>query len=396
MKRTLLLCLIFLCIHGNIEAQVTVGTGIEPKAGTLLDLKQNSNDGANSQKGLLLPRVKLSDRSILDISGGVSGLDPNLHIGLLVYNMARKDANEGITDRNQMLCPGVHTWTGSAWFPLKKYPDRGLMCDGSDGGEFENCGDILRDSEDNEYPTALFGDAGCWMVRNLVSTENGTVTLAENTNVNDAQDKLYYAKPNGTATDKQYGYLYTWQAAMGGKVATETLISADAATKKSTIQGICPEGWVLPSDFDWNKLEQELATNPSLYSDLTAVSQAWTPDYGTMLDWRPFVSGATINKGWGQSFRAKTIINNKQHTFSSMSKEPDANGFSALLVGTLQSGVGQGFGDYSAMWSSNDTFTPIGGDDSANYRGLWHGNNGAYRGSASKSSMISIRCKLAE
>ncbi len=396
MKRALLFFLIFLCLHEGIKAQVTIGAGITPKSGAILDLKQNSNDGANSEKGLLLPRVKLSDRSLLDITGGVSGLDANLHVGLLVYNLARKDANEGLTDRDQMLCPGVHAWSGTAWIPLRKYPDRGLMCDGSDTGEFEDCGDILLDSEGNEYPTALFGDAGCWMVRNLVSTTNGGVTLTENANANDASDKLYYAKPNGTASEKEYGYLYTWQAAMGGKVATETLLSADGGTQKSTIQGICPEGWVLPSDFDWNKLEQELASKPSQYSDLTAVSQAWTPNYGTMQDWRPFVSGADINKGWGQSFRSKVIINNKQHTLPSMSKADDANGFSALLVGSLQSGTGQGYGDYSAMWSSNDAFTAIGADDSANYRGLWHGNNGVFRGNASKSSMISVRCKLAE
>lgn len=383
-------------MHVNVKSQVTIGSSVAPKQGAILDLKQNSNEGSNSKKGLLLPRVKLSDRSNLDIPGGTSGLDVELHVGLMVYNLERKDANEGVTDRDQMLCPGIHIWNGATWSPLKKYPERGLMCDGSDPGEFTRCGDPLRDAEDNEYPTASFGSAGCWMTRNLKSTKNGTLTLTENVNTNNAYDVAYFAKPNTTEDNMLYGYLYTWSAAMGGQVATETLISADAATKESAIQGICPTGWVLPSDFDWNKLEQELATNPQLYSDLTTPSQAWAVNYASTLDWRPFVNGADINKGWGQSLRSKTTVNNVTHTYPSVSKGADANGFDVLLVGTLQSGTGQGFGNYAAVWSSNDVFTPIGGDDSANYRGLWHGNNGVYRGSTSKSSMLSVRCKLAE
>ena len=394
MRKILIFCLIFMSI--NINAQVTIGSGNSPNIGALLDLKQSQSEDANSKKGLLLPRVKLSDKELLDITGGVTGLDVEVHIGLMVYNLERKDANEGVTDRNDMLCPGVHVWSGTTWMPLKKYPARGLMCDGSDPGEFTQCGDPLRDMEDNEYATGLFGGAGCWITKNLKSTKNANVNLTEGTNASNALGLLNFTKPNTTAQDAAYGYLYTWEAAMGGNAAEETLMSADTSQKTSTIQGICPTGWVVPNDFDWNKLEEELATKPNLYSDLAAPSQAWQASYSTTLDWRPFVSGTNINKGWGQSFRSKTLVNNAAHTYPSLSKEAAANGFDALLVGTLQSGAGQGFGDYSGIWSSNDVFTPIGGDDSANYRGLWHGNNGVYRGSASKSSMLSVRCKLAE
>ncbi len=395
-KKIKFLCIYLIFIQANCIAQVTIGSKLAPQKGVLLELRQNANLGANSDKGMILPRVKLTSRDDLDIAGGATGLDASEHIGLLVYNMERKDGNEGVTVRDAMLCPGLHIWSGSTWTPLKPYPAKGLMCDGSDPGEFTKCGDPLRDIEDNEYPTGKFGAAGCWMTRNLVSTKNTNITLTENTNASNALDKAYFAKPNTTETNKTYGYLYTWQAAIANLAAEESLISTDQATKKSTLQGICPAGWVIPSDLDWNNLEAELASNPSLYSDLSSSSQAWTPTYANTSDWRPFVSGGDISKGWGQSFRSKTLINNVNHTYSSKSKTADENGFDALLIGTLQSGAAQGYGNYAGMWTSNDAFTPIGGDDSANYRGLWHGNNGVYRGSASKSSMLSVRCKLAE
>ena len=44
-------------------SQVTIGMIDQPLDGTLLDLKESntSNGGANSQKGLMLPRVSLTD-----------------------------------------------------------------------------------------------------------------------------------------------------------------------------------------------------------------------------------------------------------------------------------------------------------------------------------------------
>ncbi|GAB6118996.1 hypothetical protein [Dysgonomonas termitidis] len=47
----------------NLQAQVTIGSGIPPSMGALLDLKEydSANGESNSTKGLLLPRVNLTD-----------------------------------------------------------------------------------------------------------------------------------------------------------------------------------------------------------------------------------------------------------------------------------------------------------------------------------------------
>jgi len=43
-----------------------------------------------------------------------------------------------------------------------------------------------------------------------------------------------------------YGYLYDWNTAMNG--------AGSSATNPSNVQGICPDGWHLPSDAEWQQL----------------------------------------------------------------------------------------------------------------------------------------------
>jgi uncharacterized protein (TIGR02145 family) len=55
----------------------------------------------------------------------------------------------------------------------------------------------------------------------------------------------------GTAQScKTYGALYSWHTAMAlnGRTAGATSVPLG---QKSNVQGICPDGWFLPSDFDW-------------------------------------------------------------------------------------------------------------------------------------------------
>ncbi|MCQ2285791.1 MAG: fibrobacter succinogenes major paralogous domain-containing protein [Bacteroidales bacterium] len=47
-----------------------------------------------------------------------------------------------------------------------------------------------------------------------------------------------------------YGYLYSWTAAM-----------RDRADTSSQVQGICPDGWHLPSDDEWCEMTHTLAPN---------------------------------------------------------------------------------------------------------------------------------------
>jgi len=60
----------------------------------------------------------------------------------------------------------------------------------------------------------------------------------DGTNVNEAKD---------TANYLIYGALYNWPAGMNGEASSNSVPSG--------VQGICPDGWHLPSDAEWMILE---------------------------------------------------------------------------------------------------------------------------------------------
>ncbi len=57
-----------------------------------------------------------------------------------------------------------------------------------------------------------------------------------------------------TANYQTYGVLYNWDVAMAG--------AASSDNNPSGVQGICPDGWHLPSDAEWKQLEMQLGMSP--------------------------------------------------------------------------------------------------------------------------------------
>jgi hypothetical protein len=94
---------------------VTIGSGLDPGEGNLLDLKQNDNLEENAKSGLLLPRVNLVVKD--ELHPMFSSGDPLytegekiMHTGLLIYNLT--------SDATEDLCPGPYVWSGSTWIRL--------------------------------------------------------------------------------------------------------------------------------------------------------------------------------------------------------------------------------------------------------------------------------------
>lgn len=91
-----------------LTAQVTIGSGLEPSGGTLLDLKEYNDDiakqgGRTAERGFLLPRVNLTNLHNTDDIKGVT--NPKELAGLVVYNP---------TDTN-CVSTGVFLWNGEQW-----------------------------------------------------------------------------------------------------------------------------------------------------------------------------------------------------------------------------------------------------------------------------------------
>jgi len=103
MKLKLSFYIIFLLSVFNVQAQVTIGSGIPPRNGSLLDLKQNEKSGKipnTNNKGLGLPRVNLSSLTDLTVDVNYKGMD---YVGLMVYNMAGS------------VKEGIYYWDGNTW-----------------------------------------------------------------------------------------------------------------------------------------------------------------------------------------------------------------------------------------------------------------------------------------
>ncbi|MBK5722913.1 hypothetical protein JGH11_18750 [Dysgonomonas sp. Marseille-P4677] len=117
MKRISLILLMFIILlilnSLQIKAQVTIGSGNPPSNGVLLDLKEiddasTQNGGVTTNKGLLLPRVKLSNISNLNDIPNADIAIPKQYTGLFVYNIDSVNVNKGI-----------NVWDGAKWISFQ-------------------------------------------------------------------------------------------------------------------------------------------------------------------------------------------------------------------------------------------------------------------------------------
>lgn len=188
-----------------------------------------------------------------------------------------------------------------------------------------------KDQSGKAFYSAEFGNAGRWMITNLATTfyapgskgalASKTLKPFDNTdwdNSDSNQGKYAYSIDRnnvlpagethdwGTPTpswDITEGLLYNWFAATGRDTSAQEHINesqiagatpggdeventgTDGSGSQKYYQGICPQGWHLPSDREWNKLEKEIFENPEKYSsyrqeDIDVIKgYSWDPDW---------------------------------------------------------------------------------------------------------------------
>ena len=118
----------------------------------------------------------------------------------------------------------------------------------------------VTDYDENEYKTVQIGNQ-IWMAENLKTTHysDGTVIQVVENGMEwialDYSEKAMCYYDNLISNRDEYGALYTWAAAMNG--------SNSSVANPSEVQGVCPDGWHLPSDDEWKELEMYLGMNPS-------------------------------------------------------------------------------------------------------------------------------------
>jgi uncharacterized protein (TIGR02145 family) len=178
--------------------------------------------------------------------------------------------------------------------------------------------------------------------------------------------------------------LYNWAGATNGEngsIDDQGEAVYDVAYEK--VQGVCPDGWHLPSDMEWSDLEQAIADAVAgIYSTDGTVSLE--SDFRTTAAWR--------GTSQGQKMKSTTKVNNQVTNGSSFSAA--TAGFNALLVGEVYDVDDVGsfrddFGMRASFWSSS-SYSNI----YAYGRILLHGDTGVDRFCYGyRSNLFSVRCK---
>ena len=177
------------------------------------------------------------------------------------------------------------------------------------------------DIDGNVYKTVKLGNQ-VWMAENLRTTRYADGTpIPLGTEASHDEAYRYYPDDN-SANVSTYGYLYNWAAVMKG--------SASSETNPSGVQGICPDGWHVPSDAEWIQLTNYVSSQSQYVCG---------GDEGYIYIAKALAS----EEGWNSSINNCAVGNNPSAN--------NATGFSARPAGSYISGY-VNFGNYANFWSA--------------------------------------------
>ncbi|MBK5722431.1 hypothetical protein JGH11_16260 [Dysgonomonas sp. Marseille-P4677] len=388
-KNTFYLILIFSnFIFFSLKAQVTIGSDEPPLNGALLDLKEIGT----TKKGLNLPRVILTSLIIpsgetslsTTISGATGAWEKDNHIGLLVYHVGKYDACD-----SQSFPQGLYVWDGNKWQYIGQKPPRATEVE-----EFT-------DSRDGQvYLYRNFGTAGDWMLENMRYID---ASFTAGTGSDDLTGRHYaYPKVNtdpstpGTIPSSwrlEQGLLYSYSAATLGEQAEETVDQGQGEADEGPsipIQGICPQGWHIPSDREWNDLEREIYNNAETYSQYTSANglpfnpTTWDNIWETTDNPR----GSDSSEGHGKAMLSTCPpVNSPYGITEGKSLTIEQGGFNALLTGTITDELDFAYGQGAVFYTSSVQ------EERAWIRYLYRQGSAVVRGTYPRNALFSIRCK---
>jgi uncharacterized protein (TIGR02145 family) len=241
------------------------------------------------------------------------------------------------------------------------------------------------------YSTARFGAAGIWMTENLRELPKGSNISSGNVPSGGSDYTTQrYNIPNGgynssnADTIAKYGYVYNWSAVMNASMA----VSGDYIGNSGVtypVQGICPDGWHVPSDWEWTQLENVLGQE-SNYVHYTG-DACGTPSTflnGSEYGYYPTNGSPTLD------MKMRAPVKTWTGTYiAGVSKTKDEGGFAALPAGFWDRNSSGSFGSHAYFWSSSSD-----GITDAWWRFLRADAAGLCRTTTSKgSTQVSVRCK---
>jgi uncharacterized protein (TIGR02145 family) len=214
-----------------------------------------------------------------------------------------------------------------------------------------NSGTFIDERDGQEYKWVKIGDQ-IWMAENLnVGKRIDIITPQTDNNIIEK-----YAYNDDESYCDIYGGLYQWNEVMN--------YSASSASNPSGVQGICPNGWHVPSDEEWSYLAEFInEDNGGIY----------IPDYYLEGDWSAIGNHLKSTSGW----------------FYSDGNGTDDYGFTAIPAGYAWNGDGSSYysGRYGYWWSSTEFDS-----NRSHYRYIGSEWDGFWRTKSYKTDTYSIRC----
>ena len=182
----------------------------------------------------------------------------------------------------------------------------------------------VTDIDNNTYNTVKIGQQ-CWMKENLRTTryaDGTTIPLGTSTSTITS----YRYNPNDNANNvPTYGYLYNWPAVMHG--------ASSSSANPSGVQGICPNGWHVPSLAEWRQLIYYVGSQTQYQCNNSSDNIA---------------KALASTTGWNSSPNTCRVGHNPSAN--------NATGFSALPAGIFEFDEYNDFGDYANFWSTTDYY----------------------------------------
>ncbi|MCR5550117.1 MAG: T9SS type A sorting domain-containing protein [Bacteroidales bacterium] len=216
----------------------------------------------------------------------------------------------------------------------------------------------VTDVQGNVYNTVQIGSQ-CWMRENLRATMFADSTPITPGASYSTPEPNYFDDSTSIIPLEQRGYLYDWAAAMHE--------APSSYTAPSGVQGVCPNGWHLPSTAEWGVLLSFIRDQAEYNCNGEPTSTA----------------KALASPSWWNSFNTDCCPGN-QSVFPN-----NASGFGAVPAGTLRAYGYDDVGHYALLWTSseNESYS-----EAAYYYGLDYDSQDVARGSTAKDRRGSVRC----
>ena len=206
-------------------------------------------------------------------------------------------------------------------------------------GEGFSCGNKLYDIEGNDYATVLIGTQ-CWMQENMrtKTMPDGTPmkVLTWSPAPNWGSDRVYYER-----TDTIYGYqvLYPWSTACN---------STGNSNQDAELQGICPDGWHVPTyrqfadmcnviDPNWQRGSESVAVGTNSGNHTSSTNKLAVRLSEPNAHWIWYAGPDFIGPKDPATY---TVENTLGYNYVNEVNDPDANssGFSAKPTGYWKQG----------------------------------------------------------